>query len=184
MNKDILSKLLVFATGAAIGSITTYILMKKYSQVEYEEYYETDESEEPEESEVQEETEEPKTERKKNIVNYNKIIKKAGYSYDDEPADEKEELDVDKPYLISVDDYAELDGYSVNSLYYYEDGVLTDENDNVIDDVDEIVGIDSLAEFENEAIDSVYVRNDALRSDYEILRDKSRYCDSHPMEEE
>lgn len=174
-NTDLLNKVLIFATGAAIGSVVTWKLMKtKYEQVEYEEEYEeeTIESEEPVSNDIQ-------NSHKQDMIVYNKIIKNSGYN---DKENEKEVDDVEKPYVISPDDFAEMDDYNTETLYYYDDGVLTDTQDNVISDVEGTVGKDSLDHFGEYSDDCVYVRNDKRKTDYEILRDESEYHDSHPTE--
>jgi len=78
------------------------------------------------------------------------------------------------PYVISPDEFDELEGYTPISLTYFADGVLTDEHGVIVDDVEEIVG-DALNHFGEYEEDSVFVRNDAKRCDYEILRDERTY---------
>lgn len=179
MNKDLLSKVIIFATGAAIGSAVTYILTRrKYEQVEWE--YEEESVEENLESVEQDDDKSEEDLNKEDMVRYNNYVKKyAGNHIVDEMVNNVKgsEDDVDRPYLITVDEYAELDDYEVNSLYYYEDNVLTDELGNVIDDVDDTVGADNLKKFDDMSVDSIYIRNDARMSDYEILRDMGRYYD-------
>lgn len=80
------------------------------------------------------------------------------------------------PYVISPDEFDELDGYTPISLTYFTDGVLADENGIIIDDVEEIVG-DGLNHFGEYDDDAVYVRNDAKRCDYEILKDERKYAE-------
>ena len=91
----------------------------------------------------------------------------------DEAASNKGE----KPYVISPDEFGELDDYEKFSLLLYADGVLADENDDVVDDVEGTVGKESLNTFGQYEEDSVFVRNDALKHDYEILLDQRRYRD-------
>lgn len=78
------------------------------------------------------------------------------------------------PYVISPEEFSELEGYSQVSLTYFADGVLADEHGIIVDDVEEIVG-DALNHFGEYEDDSVFVRNDAKRCDYEILRDEREY---------
>lgn len=83
---------------------------------------------------------------------------------------------VDIPYVISPDDFGELDGYERISLTYYADGVLADEDNEPVDDIEEIVG-DGLEHFGEYEEDSVFVRNDAKKCDYEILRDLRTFAE-------
>lgn len=183
MRQDSLSKLLIFATGAAVGCVATWFVMKRKYEgfgCEYE-YIE----EEPEDNEPEKVDEEPASRESQNVIRYNKIVKDTGY-YGSSEKNEKEEEDdtVEKPYVIDRDDFAELSDYNVETLYMYDDGVLTDEMDNVIKDVKGTIGEKAISMFESGECDSLYVRNDSRKCDYEILRDMDRYSDRHPMEEE
>lgn len=80
-----------------------------------------------------------------------------------------------KPYVISPDDFGELDDYNRISLTYYADGIVEDEDREIVNDVDEIIGEDSLTHFGEYEDDSVFVRNDYLRTDFEILKDYRSY---------
>ena len=82
----------------------------------------------------------------------------------------------DVPYVISPDEFDELDGYTPISLTYFADGVLADEYGVIVDNVEEIVG-DGLNHFGEYEEDAVYVRNDAKRCDYEILKDERKYAE-------
>lgn len=169
-NMDLLSKTLIFAAGAIVGSaVAWYLTKKKYdSPIDW-----VVDEEEP--TEVNHEVgvgSELKENKTPDMVRYNKYVK----LYSNEEKIEKEETEaVDRPYRISVDEYAEMDDYSVVSLYYYEDHVLTDELGNVIDDADDAVGEDNLREFDELETDSIYIRNDGRMTDYEILRDMGCY---------
>ena len=193
MNKDLLNKLLIFAAGSVIGSAVTFVVMKrKYESYEWEEEYIEEQEEEPQEKEEEPVEEKAgkllnegfreglKSVKRENMVQYNKILNDNEYSSGEE---KREAKDVEKPYMITVDEYAELDDYNTESLYYFEDGVLTDESENIIDDVEDIVGEEALAKFDEEEVDSVYVRNDARKTDYEILRDMGNYYDRYPRED-
>lgn len=187
MNKDLLNKLLIFAAGSVIGSAVTFVVMKrKYESYEWEEEYIEEQEEEPVEEKAGKLINEGfraglKSVKRENMVQYNKILKDNEYSSGEE---KREAKDVEKPYMITVDEYAELDDYNTESLYYFEDGVLTDESENIIDDVEDIVGEEALTKFDEEEVDSVYVRNDARKTDYEILRDMGNYYDKYPREDE
>lgn len=91
--------------------------------------------------------------------------------------EEKEPMKDENPYVISPDQFGELDDYETCSLTYYADGVLTDDTNTVIDNVDEVVGTDSLTHFGEYEDDSVFVRNDRHECDYEILLDNRRFSD-------
>ena len=105
---------------------------------------------------------------------YSKTVVPTKTGTQEEP--EKSENSGDVPYVISPDEFDELDGYTAISLTYFADGVLSDENGVIIDDVEEIVG-DGLNHFGEYDEDAVYVRNDAKRCDYEILKDERKYAE-------
>lgn len=104
-------------------------------------------------------------------TDYSSITNTLGYSGDviDEP-DEPEE--VEKPYVISQNEYGEFGDYMEISLTYYEDGILADDDDEIIDDVAAVLGTDFMNEFED---DVVLIRNDARKCDYEVVRDYRSY---------
>lgn len=92
----------------------------------------------------------------------------------DIPSEEK----VDKPYIITPDEFGEYDDYEQISLTYFgEDGILADENDEIVDDPDGVIGMESLIHFGIFEDDTVFVRNDALKCDYEVCWDNRKYVD-------
>lgn len=187
-----LSKILIFASGAAIGSVVTWkIVTDRYSQIIEEELesikneiLEELEEEDDVEDDIQEEVK-PTTEDK---TTYNNIVEDAGYrNYSNRtpakqviPEEEKKEEEIEDmggPYVISPDDFDEHDGYDAVTLVYYSDKVLTDEDDNIIENVEGMVGEESLNHFGEYEDDSVFVRNDERKTDYEILLDERRFAD-------
>lgn len=179
--------LLMFAAGAAIGSVVTWKVVKtKYEQMadaeieSMKKYYEDHKEEETVKTEVSEPNRfEPvplidplKAER----VEYSNIIKDAGYS-SEEGGPENVGL---KPYVISPDEFGELDHYRTMTLYYYSDGILADEDQEIIEDIDGCVGVESLKHFGEYEDDSVFVRNDRQRIDYEILADERKFYPERP----
>lgn len=176
------NNLVIFATGAAIGSVVTWKLVKtKYEQIAQEEIDSVKEvfSRKYEQKETTENTDDKKED---DFSNYEKIIKNAGYTSDSKK-EEDEDMD-DAPYVISPEEFDELDDYDAESLTLYADGVLTDDFDNVIEDVDSMVGEENLDRFGEFEDDSVFVRNDRLKCDYEILRVNENYRDLYPHVEE
>ena len=108
----------------------------------------------------------------KGYTNYSKTVVPPKEKPQEEPA--QSENSGETPYVISPDEFDELEGYTPISLTYFADGVLSDEHGVIIDDAEEIVG-DALNHFGEYEEDSVFVRNDAKRCDYEILRDEHTY---------
>ena len=174
-----------FVAGAAIGTITTWSLLKtKYEKLAQEEIdsvkevyskkYEDLKSESkkvlPEQSEVK-----PKTQ------NYHSILNNLGYTEEkeeDKDIKETEEVAVNSPYIIPPEEFGIDDDYTVVSLTYYADDVLTDENDEPIEDIDDVVGLDSLNHIGDYEPDAIHVRNDKYKTDYEILRSQMTYLEA------
>lgn len=181
---------LAFIAGAGIGSVCTWQLLKrKYELIAQEEIdsvkaaYATRETGK---SFVKGfcnglKVAEDRTQKDESDVDFKKyasIIQKEGYTdYSRSVEEKKGESFVEKPYVISPDEFGEFEEYEKISLTYYADEVLADENDEEVDDVDEIVGEESLNHFGEYEDDSVFVRNDRLKCDYEILLDQRNYSD-------
>lgn len=188
MRQDLLSNALIFMTGVAVGSLATYAIVKyKNREVEYEEI--APEATKDENAPVQEpDANKPVTKPnlgplkkdEENMIRYNKVLQKAGYTEQDET---EEDDYMNGPHVIAADEFAEEETYDTVTLYCYADGVLTDENDEIIDDVEGTVGKESLRTFEVDGYDSVFVRNDEKETYYEVLRDKRRYFDIYGTEE-
>lgn len=178
MNKNLLSSLFVFATGAAIGSVVTWKLVKtKYEQIAQEEIESVREmyervSEKPESEEDDESDEE-------DLKEYEEIVQSANYKpYKKDKIEEGEEDDIMiEPYVIEPEEFDE-NGYETVTLFYYEDGVVaTADTNEVVENVDELIGEDSLTHFGEYEEDSVFVRNDNLKTDFEILKDRRRFSE-------
>ena len=184
MNKS--SNFMMFLIGAAIGSVATWqYTKKKYEKIAQEEIDSVKEvfskrnNVEKTETDVQD----------NNTINECKsVIHKNGYyteysemSNKTEPNIKSKNLivstDKNKPYIISPEEFGELDGYTQISLTYYDDDILADDMDNQLDDIEDTIGVDSLEHFGEYEDDSVFVRNDRLKCDYEILRDQRKYSD-------
>lgn len=189
MSKYFLSKLLMFTSGAIVGSIVTWkVVSAKYDILVQEEinsvkeslgYFDRSEKESvesEEDGEKEEPTEEPASDAREEIK---RIVSEQGYDYTayskkEEGADEDM---ANKPYVISPEEFGELD-YKIKSLTYYNDGVLVTEMGKVIHDVDKLVGKESLDTFGQYEDDSVFVRNDRIKTDFEILADERNYNDT------
>ena len=184
-----LSKVLIFTAGVAIGSVVTWKLVenkyKKIAQEEIDSVKEVFSRKKKEESAVEEPNDdiygedEPvkkeKTARQLEKEEYEDLIERSSYiSY----SDKKEEINMEKPYIISPEEYEEGD-YDRETLDYYEgDGVLVDAFGEIVDDVAETVGEDFSSRFGEYEQDTVYVRNDITEIDYEILRVFGNYSES------
>ncbi len=86
----------------------------------------------------------------------------------------------ESPYVITPDDFGELDmeGYDSLTFHYYLDNILTDDHDEILDSF-ETVGFDFMNHFGEYDDNVVYIRNDKLMADYEILAENFRYDDIH-----
>lgn len=182
MSNTTLSKLTIFAVGAAIGSaVTWYFLKTKYEQFAEEEIESVKEtfSRRPryEGPETLDEADEESFEGK-DIQEYENEVQKNGYvDYTNNKKPVKEVERMTRPYIIEPGEFDTFDDYRAESLTCYNNNVVVDDYGNVIDecDLDEMIGLETLNRFEEFDDDSVYVRNDELCTDYEILRDYSDF---------
>lgn len=176
-----LSKVLIFAAGAAIGSAVTWKLLDaKYAQraeseiKEIKEYYEGKYEADPEEAynEWAEKNpdlaKEERAEYANLVTNYNGM--KGG----------SESVNVGTPpYIIPPEEFDMEDDYETVSLTYYTDGVLSDDDGNIYENREDTVGEDFVNHFGDyaEDPDTVFVRNERLKTDYEICMDYRPYSD-------
>ena len=181
MNKSILSKVFMFAVGAAVGSAVTYKMVKtKFEQIANEEIEEVREyyREKIKETEQEKVEEEPAKKETKSIADEERIdavtylkdkIDALGYNapFGGDEMDAKEGL---QPHVIPPEDFGDQ-GYDTLSLTLYADGVLVDDQENIIEDADAILGEGSLERFGEFEDDSLHVRDDKAKVDYEILSD-------------
>jgi len=185
MKKSMIN-VIIFAAGAAIGSLVTWKVVKtKYDEILNECQSELDnlcetvdrlvdlKKDVPDTKEIKSSETMYAVELGEKLEEYLDILNEE--SYLGKGADG---MSLDKPYVISPDDFDELDDYDVMSLTYYEDGILADDYGNIIQDVDDMVGLESLQTFGLYEDDSVFVRNPKYKTDYEILMDMSTYDDA------
>lgn len=175
---------ITFVLGAAVGSVVTWQYVKnKYEQIAQEEINSVKEvflKKDPDVTvEVKEADVRKRKEEKPGVVEYAARLQKEGYTnYAGMNAVEEGETEtVEKPYVISPEEFGEFEDYEKISLTYYADQALADENDELVDDVEDIIGFESLTHFGEYEDDSVFVRNDRLKCDYEILMDSRLYSD-------
>ena len=189
MNKDLLSKVLLFISGACVGSVVTWKLVeKKYQQIAQEEidsvkealgYYNQEGSKSDEDQEYVEDDEEERFDRdaesaKEELAH---ICREQGYDYNGISKKEGEdEMAENRPYVISPEEFDE-NGYKTKTLFYYNDDVVTDDRGKVLSEksIEKLIGKESLTTFGQYESDSVFVRNDDLKTDYEILADERNY---------
>lgn len=170
-----MKKFFIFIAGAVIGSAVTWKVSKDYYEKLVQEDFDSRRFK-PEDGKSEPDI----TEQDKE--DYKRVLKQVNYSeYANQTIPEQKEVKevtaVDRPYIISPNEFGELDDYETISLAYYDDGVLADDLDELVEDVDDVVGLDSLNHFGEYEDDSVFVRNDRLKADYEILLDHRNYSD-------
>lgn len=176
--------------GVGIGVAGTYSYFKdKYEKLAEEDFnsrrvFDEDKKEESVEP-IVEKTADSRTVDKPSIAECAAILQREGYvNYSDmQNKKQKQEIAVDRPYVIQPSDFGEFDDYEKISLTYTADGVLLDDMNEIVDDIEETVGEDLLEHFGEYEDDSVYVRNDAKKCDYEILLDQRNYqeiFETHP----
>ena len=194
MNKTI--NFMMFVLGVAVGSVVTWrYVEKKYEQIAQDEIDSVKEVFSRREAEFTKNTEArikaDNAKEKLSVIEYATRLREHGYTnysdmvdekpeeaniVDEKPKEAKEEpMSVDKPYVITPEEFGDLDDYETISLTYYADQILADDNDVIVDDVEDVVGFDSLNSFGEYEDDSVFVRNDRLKCDYEILLDQRKY---------
>lgn len=175
MNKSILSSILIFATGAAIGSFVSW----KMSRDHYERLYREEVAELKERFSEMKSIHAEIEQHKENIADEEEVEEPTYESVVSLYSTPKgDELTV-KPYVISPDEFGEKydEGYETETLTYYADGVLTDDADDIIENIPAMVGKDFDKHFGEYEEDAVYVRNEKHKADYEILRDSRKYED-------
>lgn len=195
MNNGI-KNLFIFASGITIGSLVTWKLIRtKYEQIARDEIDSVRDMYHQKEliymsrcsSEQKAKAEEAKD--KPNISEYVSKMQDCGYTdYSTASAKEEEQKMIDKPYVISPEEFGEFEDYDTISLTWYEDCFLADDCDELVEDVEETVGFDAITRIGEYEADIVHVRNDRLKADYEISRDLRKYSDvtgkgPHPEEE-
>ena len=185
--KQKLLYLVMFAAGATIGSAVSWQLAKnKYKQIADEEIQSVKDAFSKKENDVNTKLSTANAMLKKNMINndlnsthkdaYKDILTTNKYLYS-ENTNAKKEVPETGPYVISPDEFGELDDYETISLTYYSDKVLADDMDQVIDDYLVCVGNDFMNHFGEYEDDSVFIRNDVRKCDYEILYDLRPYSE-------
>ena len=197
MNSKIINTL-VFAAGAAIGSVVTWVVLRnKYEKLVQEEIESIKETFAGNERDAAQETAEEEddesdgapVEAAAHQINWEELE-----DLNEEEIDEDEELNeyakllddytkqeggaekvAKAPYVIAPYDFGELDNWHQIELTYYADDILEDDEYNIVTDVVELLGPKALTTFGEYEDDAVFVRNERLRTDFQILRDYRTY---------
>ena len=168
--------------GTSIGSVVTYILMKKKCE-EYihEELRLAKEHENESKKSHVEKKSEPEQKKDNVVVAGTDIAKKK--ATDEPPTDYvkyskgKEER---MTSLITSERFAneEQDFEKITLNFYEGDGVLADNYGDIVD-IEESVGLKAVSYFELLHTDVVYIRNEKLKIDYEIVLEHEAYGDKY-----
>lgn len=207
-----MNKVLMFALGAAVGSLITWkLLEKKYKDLADEEIksvVERFKNREKEEGLSLNEFDHIKAWKDVDVDNieqpvnkekeeYNNIVKqlKYDYSYDysDDPDITITKMDDGsiwmgptpdhiEPYIINPDEFGDNDEYSTKTWMYYADFTVTDEEGEIVSDAQNHIG-DALTDLIQSGDNSIYVRNDNNKCDYEIIKSDMRYSDAYYEED-
>lgn len=188
----------MFVAGFAIGAVAAWNAAKqKYELIRQEEadsYREalanirkTEQSEPAELPAPQEGDNKDEDVDSMSVQEYAKKLAEEGYiNYGDTVVSPDEQL-VDRgddyeptvdPYIISPDQFGEMEDYEQTTLLYFEDHVLADSETLVEltnEEIDGWVGSEALNHFGEYEEDSVMVRNERLKTDFEILSDPRFY---------
>lgn len=167
--------ILTFTLGAAVGAVASWSVLKSFYERKTDE--EVDSVKEYYASKYGEKAKYEGPEDSDEAAYQAAVKKYRGDSTTRDGEGKEEDAMRSKPYVISPQEFAEIEEYETTTLYYFSDGILTHLSGEVVEDVDETVGTDSLNHFGEYEEDSVYVRNDELKCDFEILRDSTRYSD-------
>lgn len=181
MNKELITKALLLTSGALIGSVVTWgVVRTKYEKLIEDKNEEIaflrDRYSVKKDNVRNTEEEVGESESDSGELTVQQVrdkITELGYKNEEEDED-----DMNGPKVIAPEESWEQD-YPVISLTYYEgDGVLADERGKIIKNVDELVGEDFADHFGEYEDDSVFIRNDKLKIYYEILKDYGSYSES------
>lgn len=187
---------LMFAAGAAIGSVVTWKVVKtRYERIVQEELEsiretftvvdsgecDTEKTEDSDEEGRQECAGQINWEELEDLDEEDDEDDKAEYAkivrnYTSEKGGAI--LKTKEPYVISPYDFGEMDGYAQVELTYYADNILEDEDYHIVTDAEELIGPKALFTFGEYEDDSVFVRNEYLMTDFQILKDYRTYSEA------
>lgn len=112
----------------------------------------------------------------KEYTNYTEFYRsKKGNEVPDQK-DNAQRSTINKPYIISSDDFGNM-GYSEVSLIYYSDDILTEDGSDEKLSINKIIGKENIKHLKKHTEDAIYIRNESIKTDYEILLDKRKYAD-------
>ena len=183
-NREFLS----FVIGLAIGVVSSALYFRGKTQEEVDEvrsFYLSKVGENEATENTEAETVEEKVFREFNAtkpeirdyINTLRERKYVDYSKTAEPDDSSAKVPnvIADPYVISIDDFGQEEGYDTITLTAYSDGTIANYADDELEDPESTIGEDILSKFGDE--DVVYIRNDRLKADFEVVRDNRTYVE-------
>ena len=183
-NREFLS----FVIGLAIGVVSSALYFRGKTQEEINEvrsFYLSKVGENEATENTEAETVEEKVFREFNAtkpeirdyINTLRERKYVDYSKTAEPDDSSAKVPdvIADPYVISIDDFGQEEGYDTITLTAYSDGTIANYADDELEDPESTIGEDVLSKFGDE--DVVYIRNDRLKADFEVVRDNRTYVE-------
>lgn len=166
---------IMFIIGVAIGSVFTHICLKKHYERIAQEEIDSVKSMFSKKNEIK--SDDTNSKNEPDLVGYTDKLQEYGYTnYSQNSKKRKDDSMLDKPYVISPEEYGENVDYENINLTYYSDGILADDDDEIVDDIDGTVGSDFADHFGDYEDDAVFIRNDRMKCDYEILKDYRPYA--------
>ena len=199
MNSKLLNAIM-FVAGAAIGSVVTWKVLDKYYEKREQEAVDSVKEvfskkkdsgivnginiynpDNPYVEPLTENIEDPlPTSQKPSLAHYAELLRNEGYEI--EPNKHADDDDGDEPILISGQEFGQKEGYELESLYYWADGVVTDLMEEPIDDPEGLLGRGFAKALMNSEDTSVYVRNHDMETDYEVLLRLGNFADRDEIE--
>ena len=166
-----MNKFLIFVSGVAIGVGVSWIYHKnKYEQLVEEEvesireHMNVDKKPHADLRKEKEERQQEPEDNKQAVKDYHKVIKDNDY----DPLEPERDI-----FVVTPEDFASIPGYDADSLYYYDNDVISNDDEVEVDNVEDILGMSTLevrAHFGEFDENAVYIRNNLLHTDYEVLR--------------
>lgn len=180
---DKLSSVIIFCGGVFIGGFLTWDFFKtKYEKIADEEIAsvkETFEHREPRPDKNYKVEEELKgNDAYVNIIDSNSYRNYSNTTIETDKKGGTADMELNRPYVITPEQYEDNVDYTKVSLTWYSDEVLEDDWGNVLDP-DDVIGRDALTTFGQYEDDSVFVRDDDEQVDYEVLRDTRSYEETY-----
>lgn len=180
---DKLSSVIIFCGGVFIGGFLTWDFFKtKYEKIADEEIAsvkETFEHREPRPDKNYKVEEELKgNDAYVNIIDSNSYRNYSNTTIETDKKGGTADMELNRPYVITPEQYEDNVDYTKVSLTWYSDEVLENDWGNVLDP-DDVIGRDALTTFGQYEDDSVFVRDDDEQVDYEVLRDTRSYEETY-----